>query len=481
MSSSNITFLENKKNTSFDQENIFDFKKTDFKELDINIYTLKITSKSRNVIKEPSPFSFEIGFNNTEKNSAVIPSKFENIRKIQIAQILIPRFIPRDYIGEPVNGVTPILFSAHSISLSFYPGINLNNTTINALDSSGNQFQIEVIELVDLNLKRVYLVALQYNNPYHIGTYINIKAELFSYVNINNNVYPITQILGSQITLDTACTIYNPLPNFTNQRLIIADFYKNNIITVNKSAVTTPLLTTMPIIGFNTTTINIYKVNYTNFQYLFPDQYLEFQVNTDLYTILEKKLFKVKSVVKDRINKYIVEPSVSNTVIIITGVWVGGISSIYNSINPLTFTFDYLVKINQFNFGSRDLLDEKIFYCNFYPFVPNKRVSTDIEVNDSFGVFFPATQSKDYLFLRGDAFELYNLNNLKTTNSKINFSLLDSNFEDVGAVFKKYPIFYQPNLFSSVKSYLQNIPDVTIIVKIEEIERKNVTIPFSLK
>ena len=164
-----------------DQENIFKFENINFKEIETNIYTLKINSKSRNLILEPNPFNFELIFNENpdpQQHKAIIPNKFDHIKKIQVAQILIPRFIPRDYIGEPVNGVTPIYNTHNTITLSYYPGININNTIIPVINIDTTTTNIEVLEIVDLNNKNIYLVGLHYNNPYYLK-YIQESHHLF--------------------------------------------------------------------------------------------------------------------------------------------------------------------------------------------------------------------------------------------------------------------------------------------------------------
>ena len=46
---------------NFDQSNIYKFDKINFKDVDVNVYTLKINSKSRDIAKEPNPFKFELG------------------------------------------------------------------------------------------------------------------------------------------------------------------------------------------------------------------------------------------------------------------------------------------------------------------------------------------------------------------------------------------------------------------------------------
>ena len=451
--------------SNYDQSNIYKFDKINFKDVDVNVYTLKINSKSRNISKEPNPFNFELGFHqdsdSLKEKRAIIPAKFENIKKIQVSQILIPRFIPRDFMGEPFNGITPLYDSSNTITLSYYPGININNTITTIVNNAGVESKIEVIELVDLNNRKINLVALEYNNPYYLK-YINIKSDIYSYLNINDNIYPITKIIGSLIQVSN--TDLYPLPSYTSNRLTIGDFYKN-IIKVD--------LQNENNVYFNINTIFIHKVNPLNFQYIYPKQYLEFQINSSLSDIEERKLFKIESIKFEKIENDL-EVSISNTKVVILGEWTDGFPTIYSNTNPFSFAYNQIIKISQFNFGVRDLLDEKIFYFNISPFTPSKFVSTEPEVNDSFGVFFPSTQSKDYLYLRGEAFEVYNSTNLQTTNNKFKFSLLDSNYEQVGTIYNKYFNLYQPLTLPSVKSYLPNIPDITIVMKIEEIVRKNI-------
>lgn len=475
------------KDNILNQDQINVFEKFNFKEVDLNIYTIKINSRSRNTIKEPSPFSFDIAFNREPLSGIVIPSKFENIKKIQISQILIPRYIPRDYIGEPINGTTPIYDSSNSVMLNYYPGINLNNTVINITDISGIQTKIEVIQLVDLNNKKHYLIALEYNNPYYLSKCINIKADLYSYININNIVYPITNIFGSRLILDN--TVENPIVLTYTNRLIIADFYKNNIFVQLFDSDNERLIIHKKYIIIRNTSLK-------NYQYVLQNQYLEYQTlnSSDVRLIEQNNLFKISEIYDNTNNKiYNIlndnysqlankDKDIDDSGIIIMGEWVSDkYPSILDNLSDDSIIDFNSIKINHFNFGIRDLLDEKIFYANLLPFVPNKSVSSDPEINNSFGVFFPATQSKDYLFLRGDSFEVYNNNNLKNTNSKLNFTLLDSNYEEVGLIYHKYPQYYNPSLFqTSVKAFLPNIPDITVIIKIEEIDKKNCVNPFDI-
>lgn len=445
------------------QEDILNYKPIDYKETDIQTHTLKINSKDRNIIREPNPFNFEIIFNQEQQNNnqrAVITSKFENIKKIYLSQIIIPRYIPRDYIGEPVTGVTPLYNTSNSVTLSFYPGININNTILTILDSSNNEINVEVVELVDLVNKKLYIIAQQYNNPYCLTKYINIKAELFSYLNINGEIHPITNITGNILTLGNVT--YYPLPINTNDRLILADYYKNTIMVDSNGTK----------IGINTTTIQINGANIRNYQFLYKDQYLEYQVNSSTSNIFERKLFKVSSIMSYLTNQNN-SNTIENTTVKISGSWVDGYPSDYN-ISPLFFNSSKTIRLNQFNYGVRDLFEEKVFYLNLSPFIPSKNVATDYTVNDSFGVLYPFTpnSTKDYLYLKGDATESYSNVNLQKSVNKIQFSLTDSNNKLIGSMYKEHKNLYNPDNDVNILSYLPFSPEVSIILKIDEIIKK---------
>jgi len=455
--------MSKNKNTE-DQESILNYKPLDFKESDVQTFTLKINSKDRLYGREPNPFSFDIIFNQEQQfgnQRAVIPSKFEKIKRITLSQICIPRYIPRDYVGEPVTGITPFYNTSTSISLSYYPGININNNVITVLDTSNNEIKIEVVELVDLACKKLYLVALEYNNPFYLTKYINVKAELFSYLNINDNIYPITNITGNIITLGNITNF--PLPISTNNRLIIGDFYKNSIM----------IDTDGTRIGINTDIIKITSANVLNYQYLFQNQYLEYQVNAGSSNVInERKLFKISNITVELPEPNVV-PTVNNTNLIISGRWTDGYPSSYNS-SELFYDHTNTIRLNQFNIGVRDLFEERVFYLNLSPFVPSKDVSTDPTLNKSFGILYPSTpnSTKDYLYLRGDAAETYTNVNLQKTSNKIQFSLMDSNNTLIGTIYNSYFNLYQPKNNVPITSYLPFSPDVNIILKIEEVDKK---------
>ena len=187
---------------------------------------------------------------------------------------------------------------------------------------------------------------------------------------------------------------------------------------------------------------------------------------------LHQILFKVSS-----ITSFLTNPNngntVENTTILITGIWVDGIPSEYN-FTPLFYNTSKIISLNQFNYGVRDLFEEKSFYLNLSPFTPSKNVATDSNVNNYFGVLYPSTpnSTKDYLYLKGDASESYTNVNLQKSVNKIQFSLMDSNNKLIGTIYKDHKNLYNPDNDVSILSYLPFAPEVSIILKIDEITKK---------
>ena len=226
-------------------------------------------------------------------------------------------------------------------------------------------------------------------------------------------------------------------------------------------------------IGINTTSIQIVKANILNFQYLFSGQYLEYQVNAGSTNIIsERKLFKISTITYNLTDSNSPN-SIDNTTVIINGIWVDGLPTLYN-ITPIYYDNSNTIRLNQFNFGVRDLFDERVFYINLSPFTPSKDVSTDPTLNKSFGVLYPSTpnSTKDFLYLRGDAAETYTNVNLQNTFNKIRFSLMDSNNQLIGSIYNKYQNLYNPTNNVPLTSYLPFLPDVNIIIKLEEVDKK---------
>ena len=62
--------------------------------------------------------------------------------------------------------------------------------------------------------------------------------------------------------------------------------------------------------------------------------------------------------------------------------------------------------------------------------------------------------------------------NLQKSVNKIQFSLMDSNNKLIGNMYKNFNNLYKPNNNVDILSYLPFAPEVSIILKIDEITKK---------
>jgi hypothetical protein len=79
-----------------------------------------------------------------------------------------------------------------------------------------------------------------------------------------------------------------------------------------------------------------------------------------------------------------------------------------------------------------------------------------------FGVLFPSTQSKNWLYCSGEPREAFLPRDLRKLD-KITFTIYDSNGISLNDTFKNRPGFLNPNYFSNMYT--------TIVIKIEEVDK----------
>ena len=99
------------------------------------------------------------------------------------------------------------------------------------------------------------------------------------------------------------------------------------------------------------------------------------------------------------------------------------------------------IQINHLKAGIKDLLNEKLFYLSLDPITPSRNLITNGKLNNVLGVFYPSTQSKDYIFLTGQNRQKYNNKNLQNLKD-ISFKLYYMNGDIVGKNLKNYSLDY---------------------------------------
>ena len=73
--------------------------------------------------------------------------------------------------------------------------------------------------------------------------------------------------------------------------------------------------------------------------------------------------------------------------------------------------------------------------------MPSRNLITNNKLNNVIGVFYPSTQSKNYIFLTGQNKQKYSTNNLQNLNT-LNFKLYYMNGKQVGENLKNYSLDY---------------------------------------
>ena len=378
-------------------------------------YILKISS---NDTLTKYPFDFQVKFamdikdvsTNNIKKEAIIYNKYTDIKSIEISDVVIPRFIPTSTIGKNIEGFRLIKMANNKFIISCYPGcsIKTGSTTINTV----------LYNFIKLISPKESLFMIKRGIAHNYSVLINdpiLKDQLvIDHLNYNNNILPILDISNNEITVNNYnITLPNTIP------IIIAD---SNILF--KTSTETGAIT-------NATTLTIPNLPLELVENIYADNTIRI-----IDASQNNYYFKISSYSKISTN------------IIFKGNW-----------SDLSYGFSGVSNLYLFGFGSKDLLDERIFYIELESFKPSKSTSTNNQFDKMFGVLFPSTQSKNWLYLSGEPKELF-LPTDSRKMDKLTIRLYDSNGNNLNDIFyKKLGLLnteYNSNLYSS------------LIIKIEE-------------
>jgi hypothetical protein len=133
------------------------------------------------------------------------------------------------------------------------------------------------------------------------------------------------------------------------------------------------------------------------------------------------------------------------------GEWIGGSAN-----------FSDTVYVYTFGFGATDLIDQRIFFLELNPFVPVKSSASNNQYDKMFGVLFPSTQSKDWLYLSGEPRESFLPRDLRKLD-RITFKLYDSEGNALNDIYKNRPGLLNTNYFKNIYT--------TVVLKIEEVDK----------
>jgi hypothetical protein len=404
-------------------------------------YLIKIASNDTDT---GSPFDFKVKFamqkidsnTNSQGNTvapytyrkeAVVQSKFQEIASLEVVDVVVPRFIPNNSVGIIFDGFRLVLDMLPAFPTSYFispdPGCDIK---YNVLNYSG--VPVSCIKLTNHKESIILIqkdVALNYTE--FSGSFFS-NTKIYDHLVINNQMIPISSVDNAKINLPTiGPTIF---PNFTLPQEI-------------KVIVSTPNLIFNGAVN-NNITISSNKI-------IIP-QYIAPQIT---YNILKNNTLRIFN----STNEYYF--NVDSILIDISGVVTikGNEYSRANFTTPvsLTTTSFYL-----YTNGVRDLLDERIFYLEIYPFTPVKSTSTNTQNDKMFGLLFPSSQSKQWLYLSGEPKETFLPSDYRKLD-RINVKIYDAAGNNLNDVFDA-----NPNLLKNV--YKNNI-FTSMNIKIDEVER----------
>jgi hypothetical protein len=373
-------------------------------------YILKISS---NDTLTKYPFDFQVKFamdvgstSNNFKKEAIIYSKYTDITSVEISDVVIPRFIPTSTIGKTIEGFKLVKTASDKFMISCYPGSSIKTGSITIGTTSYNFIKLITPKESLYMIKR----GIAHNYSVLINDSILKDQLIIDHINYNNDLLPILDITNNEITVDNYVTLPDTSP------LIIADgniLFKTSTATADATTLTVPSLPIELVENiYSDNTIRIIDASQNNY-YFKIDSYTE-----------------------------------SGSNIVFKGEWINS-----------AYSFDGMSNLYLFGFGSKDLLDERIFYIELDPFIPVKSTATNNQNDKMFGVLFPSTQSKDWLYLSGEPKELFLPTDFRKMD-KMTIRLYDSNGNNLNDIFnKKLGLLnteYNRNLYT------------TLVIKIEE-------------
>ena len=373
-------------------------------------YILKISSNDT-LLKYP--FDFQVKFamdiidsSNNFKKEAIIYNKYTDITYIEVSDVIIPRFIPTSTIGRNIEGFRLIKTANNKFIISCYPGcsIKTGSTTINTV-------LYNFIKLISPK-ESLFMCKRGIAHNYSLLIIDPILEDnlVIDHLNYNNNILPILDISNNEITVNNYnITLPNTIP------IIIAD---SNILFKTSNATTNATTLTIPNLPLELVE-NIYADNTIRIIDASQNNYY----------------FKISSYSK------------ISTDIIFKGNW-----------SDLSYGFEGISNLYLFGFGSKDLLDERIFYIELESFKPSTSTSTNNQFDKMFGVLFPSTQSTNWLYLSGEPKQVFVPTDSRKMD-KLTIRLYDSNGNNLNDIFyKKLGLLntdYNSNLFSSLLIKIQ--------------------------
>lgn len=459
-----------------------------------------------------------IDSSNNFKKEAIIYNKYTDITYIEVSDVIIPRFIPTSTIGRNIEGFRLIKTGNNKFIISCYPGCNIKTGTTIINTTSYNFIKLispkEYLFMIKRGIAHNYSVLI--NDP------ILEDDLVIDHLNYNNNILPILDISNNEITVNNYnITLPNTIPiiiadsnilfktstataNATTLTIpnlpleLVKNIYADNIIRIIDASQNNYYFK-ISSYTFNVEVINTQdeSLEYTSSSVTpngipsAPTNLIGTVANSNTQVILSwdapasngstitsynvisspaggtvtiNFAAKTATVTVTNLNNGIVYTfTVTATNSAGTSVASNSIQVSYDIIfkgnwSDLSYGFEGVSNLYLFGFGSKDLLDERIFYIELESFKPSTSTSTNNQFDKMFGVLFPSTQSTNWLYLSGEPKQTFVPTDSRKMD-KLTIRLYDSKGNNLNDIFyKKLGLLntdYNSNLFSSLLIKIQ--------------------------
>ena len=198
---------------SFNKYNHNNFRKKEYED-EIEEFTININSKDRDTVKFPNPFYFRTTFrkntviqNVNKKTDANIQADYKDIKRVDLREIMCPRYIPTNHPGKKINHITLIRDTDSKNTVIPFPGYSTSGdgTNISLQDPTGT----EKVILSDNNI--IYLLDSNNTSYYGIVSVINTTCNITISSSAPSGKYTLYNLSTSKSILNSSINSINSI------------------------------------------------------------------------------------------------------------------------------------------------------------------------------------------------------------------------------------------------------------------------------
>ena len=297
------------------------FAKKEYED-EIKEYIVNINSKDRDLIKYPNPFNFRTTFKkyvakdyypaHNRWNTSVVPNQpppvgvlktynkvdaniqadYKNIKKIDLKEIMCPRYIPTKHPGKRINNVTVVSKSSSDSGTAIivpFPGYHItsDNTTMTLIDPTGEETTIikdyDIVYIIDSDgyfYFHQFIVDNDDNNIVIVPDNIKPgKYTLYNLTTVQTNIKPSTTNVLNYDAAANTLEVSN-----TNLKCLLPN---THIILSNNATDIRVLKIVSPVANDKVNVIEVFSSGSIDYTYIY-------HVNFSVLDLGEEKLITVK-------------------------------------------------------------------------------------------------------------------------------------------------------------------------------------------